>query len=104
MNHNIQIIDDDEKLCIALKKFLKDFGFSVFYSLSGDDGVKQVRSKKPDLIISTHPFGSQMCSYLKRKGKISSKIATILTDFAPHSQWLVGSDFTDYFFVANEHD
>lgn len=64
--------------------------------------LKLLRDKKPDLIISTHPFGSQMCSYLKRKGKISSKIATILTDFAPHSQWLVGSDFTDYFFVAND--
>lgn len=24
-----------------------------------------------------------------------------MTDFAPHDQWLVGSDFTDYFFVAN---
>lgn len=63
--------------------------------------LRLLREKKPDLIISTHPFGSQMCSYLKRKGKITSKIATILTDFAPHGQWLVGSDYTDYFFVAH---
>lgn len=63
--------------------------------------LRLLREKKPDLIISTHPFGSQMCSYLKRKGKITSKIATILTDFAPHDQWLVGSDYTDYFFVAH---
>lgn len=64
--------------------------------------LKLLKEKKPDLIISTHPFGSQMCCYLKRKGKIDSKIATIMTDFAPHDQWLVGSDYTDYFFVANE--
>lgn len=64
--------------------------------------LKLLREKKPDLIISTHPFGSQMCSYLKRKGKISAKIATIMTDFAPHDQWLVGNDFTDYYFVAHE--
>ena len=64
--------------------------------------LKLLREKKPDLIISTHPFSSQMCSYLKRKGKISAKIATIMTDFAPHDQWLVGKDFTDYFFVAND--
>lgn len=64
--------------------------------------LQLLREKQPDLIISTHPFSSQMCSYLKRKGKITSKIATIMTDFAPHDQWLVGSDFTDYFFVANE--
>ena len=64
--------------------------------------LKLLREKSPDLIISTHPFSSQMCSYLKRKGKINAKIATIMTDFAPHDQWLIGSDFTDYFFVAND--
>ena len=64
--------------------------------------LKLLREKQPDLIISTHPFGSQMCSYLKRKGKISAKIATIMTDFAPHDQWLVGNDFTDYYFVAHD--
>lgn len=64
--------------------------------------LKLLREKQPDLIISTHPFGSQMCSYLKRKGKISSKLATIMTDFSPHDQWLVRSDFTDSFFVAND--
>ena len=64
--------------------------------------LKLLREEQPDLVISTHPFGSQMCSYLKRKGKINCKIATIMTDFAPHDQWLVGSDFTDYYFVAND--
>ena len=64
--------------------------------------LKLLREKQPDLIISTHPFGSQMCSYLKRKGKISSKIATIMTDFAPHDQWLIGSDYTDFYFVAHD--
>lgn len=64
--------------------------------------LRLLREKQPDLIISTHPFSSQMCSYLKRKGKITAKIATIMTDFAPHDQWLVGSDFTDFFFVAND--
>jgi len=64
--------------------------------------LKLLREKSPDLIISTHPFGSQMCSYLKRKGKINAEIATIMTDFAPHDQWLVGKEYTDYFFVAHD--
>lgn len=64
--------------------------------------LKLLREKNPSLIVSTHPFGSQMCSYLKRKGKIQSKIATIMTDFAPHDQWLVGHDFTDFYFVAHQ--
>ena len=63
--------------------------------------LKLLREKQPDLIISTHPFGSQMCAYLKRKRKISAKIATIMTDFSPHDQWLVENENTDYFFVAH---
>jgi processive 1,2-diacylglycerol beta-glucosyltransferase len=69
-------------LSIKLNKLLKDF--------------------KPDLIISTHPFGSQMCAYLKKLGKLDSKIATVMTDYAPHDQWLVLSDYVDYFFVSHE--
>lgn len=64
--------------------------------------LKLLRKKQPDLIISTHPFGSQMCTYLKRKEKITSEIATIMTDFSPHDQWLVGNEHTDYFFVAHD--
>lgn len=56
---------------------------------------------KPDLVISTHPFSNQMCTNLKKKRKINCKIATVLTDFAPHPQWTVDSDFIDYFFVSN---
>lgn len=62
---------------------------------------KLIKEFNPDLIISTHPFSSQMCGYLKRKGKINCKIATVLTDYAPHNQWLVHSEYIDYFFVAH---
>jgi len=57
---------------------------------------------EPDLVISTHPFSNQMCTDLKKKNKISCKIATVLTDMAPHSQWLVDSEYIDYYFVANQ--
>ena len=57
---------------------------------------------KPDLIISTHPFATQMCAVLKEKEKIDCKLATILTDYHIHAQWLVLYQYTDYFFVANE--
>ena len=60
-----------------------------------------IKEKQPDLIVSTHPFSSQMVSYLKRKGKINCKLVTVLTDFAPHDQWLIGHEYTDSFFVAN---
>ena len=61
-----------------------------------------IKEKNPDIIISTHPFSSQMCSYLKKKGKLDCKLATILTDFAIHNQWLIGHEYIDYFFVSND--
>ena len=64
--------------------------------------LKLLKEYQPDVVISTHPFGSQMVSYLKRKALIDCKLATILTDFAPHEQWLIGSDYVDYLFVSHE--
>ena len=62
-----------------------------------------IKRYKPDYIISTHPFSSQMCAYLKKKNKLPRvKLATVMTDFAPHDQWLVGSDYINHFFVAHE--
>lgn len=57
---------------------------------------------KPDLIISTHPFATQMCAMLKQKDKINCKLATILTDYHIHAQWLVLYKYVDYFFVSND--
>lgn len=64
--------------------------------------LKLLKEYNPDIVISTHPFGSQMVSYLKRKALIDCKLATIMTDFAPHEQWLVGKEYVDYFFVSHE--
>lgn len=63
---------------------------------------KLLQNYKPDLIISTHPFSSHMCAVLKKKKKINSKIATVITDYAPHSQWLMYPAYIDYFFVAHD--
>ena len=69
-------------LSIKLNKLLKDF--------------------QPNLIISTHPFASTMCAYLKKLSKLDTKIATIMTDYAPHDQWLVFNKYVDYYFVSHE--
>lgn len=63
---------------------------------------KLFKSFKPDIVITTHPFGSQITSYLKKKNRTNCKLATVLTDFAIHEQWLVGSENVDLFFVSNE--
>jgi len=63
--------------------------------------AKLFREFEPDIVISTHPFGSQMTSYLKQKGKTNCKLATIMTDFKSHDQWLIGNKFVDFYFVSN---
>lgn len=63
--------------------------------------AKLFREFEPDVVISTHPFGSQMTSYLKQKGKTNCKLATIMTDFKSHDQWLIGNNFVDFYFVSN---
>lgn len=65
--------------------------------------LKLLKQEQPDLIISTHPFGSQMCGYLKRKKKINCELATIMTDFNSHDQWLIENETINYFFVSNEN-
>ena len=64
--------------------------------------LKLLNIEKPDLVISAHPFSSQMCAHLKKKGKVKFPLATIMTDFAPHDQWLVNHEFTEFFFVAHD--
>lgn len=63
--------------------------------------AKLFREFKPDVVISTHPFGSQMTSYLKQKRKTNCYLATIMTDFASHDQWLIGNKFVNSYFVSN---
>ena len=60
-----------------------------------------IEKENPSIIISTHPFATQMTGRLKRKGKIKCQIATILTDFEIHNQWLQESSFIDKYFVAH---
>ena len=57
---------------------------------------KLIQEYNPDLIISTHPFSSQMCAILKKKGKFDCTVATVMTDFAPHNQWIVEHNFIKY--------
>jgi processive 1,2-diacylglycerol beta-glucosyltransferase len=54
----------------------------------------------PDVIISTHYLASNIACSLKKNGKISSKIVTVITDFGVHPFWVY--DQTDWYAVASE--
>lgn len=61
---------------------------------------KMIREKAPDIIISTHPFVSHMCAYLKRKKKTNAKIVSIMTDYGIHNMWLEENEYIDRLMVA----
>ena len=44
--------------------------------------IKLIDKKQPDLIINTHPFGSQMCGYLKKEGKIRYSYINYINRFS----------------------
>lgn len=64
---------------------------------------KLIKNYSPDIIISTHPFSSQMDAYLKKKGKITCPVYTVMTDFVSHEQWFTHREYNTCFFVSNEN-
>jgi len=47
-----------------------------------------IEASNPDIILFTNPFSSTLVSHLKRKNKINTYTASIITDYTAHSVWL----------------
>lgn len=47
--------------------------------------------EKPDVIISTHPFVTEMVSHLKSVNAISAPLICLMTDYGPHKAWIAGN-------------
>ena len=50
--------------------------------------IPLINSFDPDIIISTHPFSTEIISILKRKYRYKLPLMTIITDFMPHSFYI----------------
>ena len=55
---------------------------------------------KPDVIISTHPFSTEMVSNLKESAGIKIPLVCIMTDYAPHKTWI--NKNVDAYVVSND--
>ena len=47
-----------------------------------------IEREAPDLIISTHPFITEMVSHLKGIGVLNVPLITLMTDYGPHRAWI----------------
>lgn len=55
---------------------------------------------QPDVIITTHPFVTEMVSDLKLDGKLEAPLLCVMTDYGPHKTWL--SSGVDAYIVSSE--
>lgn len=55
---------------------------------------------KPDIILSTHPFPTEMISILKSKKKINIPLVCVMTDYASHKTWI--NENVDAYVVSND--
>lgn len=60
---------------------------------------KMLNDLKPDLVISTIPFCSQLISLYKEKTHVTLPLVTCITDISSHSEWI--NDYTDCYLVAS---
>lgn len=128
LNHNVKIINTLDyvnpsfnKLVTSfysecIKKYPDLFGKIYYYSESDHIPVnifslilKNLSKKlmpvinkfETDVIISTHPFSTEMVSYLKEIGNIKNvKLINLLTDYAPHKFWI--HNHVDAYITATE--
>ncbi len=57
-------------------------------STAGKPLERFIHKENPSVIISTHFLSTEVASYLKRKGRIDSKLITVVTDYLPHYFWV----------------
>ncbi|MDO8525122.1 MAG: glycosyltransferase, partial [Candidatus Omnitrophota bacterium] len=62
--------------------------------------AEYIEREKPDVIISTHFFASEVISDMKKSGLVKSRLITVVTDYRLHSWWV--SDRTDMYVVAGQ--
>lgn len=70
-------------------------------SLISNKLIPLLDSYKPDIVVTTHPFTTEMISKLKKHKKTNIPLVCIMTDYAPHRTWI--NNYVDAYVVANEN-
>ena len=71
-----------------------------FNSLFSQKLVPLLEDYQPDVIITTHPFATEMVSHLKEKHVTDAPLICIMTDYGPHKAWI--SENVDAYIVSSE--
>lgn len=75
--------------------------FSLILKSLSNKCLPVINKFNPDVIISNHPFPTEIVSHLKCLGELQNiKLITMLTDYAPHKYWI--HDHVDAYITATE--
>lgn len=69
-----------------------------FNSLFCQKLVPLMEEFRPDVVVTTHPFATEMISRLKEKGALFAPLICIMTDYGPHKAWF--ADRVDAYIVS----
>ncbi|MGC8814453.1 response regulator [Dictyoglomus sp.] len=82
-NRDILIVEDSPTQAEYLRNILKDYNFSSFVALSGEEAIEILKSKTPKLIISDILMpgidGFELCKIVKSSEKWKDIIVLLLT-------------------------
>ncbi len=62
--------------------------------------IRYLLDEKPDVVISTQFFASEIVSYAKEKLKLKTRLITVVTDFGVHNFWI--TEKTDLYCCASD--
>ncbi len=62
--------------------------------------IPLMEEQNADVIISTHPFATEMVSHLKSKGIVNVPLICLMTDYGPHRAWI--ADRVDAYVVSTQ--
>ena len=62
--------------------------------------LRTIRAFEPDAVVCTHYFAAEILGHRKAKGKISTRIYVVLTDYDIHTMWIQKG--VDCYFVGSE--
>lgn len=71
-----------------------------FSGLFARELLPTITGYQPDIIISTHPFSTEMISFLKEIGKVDVPLICLMTDYGVHRAWIC--EHVDAYVVASE--
>lgn len=78
---------------------LKNF-VSKVNNLLSNKLLPLLKDYRPDIIVTTHPFSTEMVSRLKGKFSIKTPLLCVMTDYAPHKTWI--NNNVDAYIVSND--